>query len=813
MAKDVRADVKRIAVEIPRGIDRTTVNYRIGGDKEGSILRAATNLFPFDFGQISPIFDILSVYTPGPNETIERGFYYGNDVLLVIKDTTDPSVTKYRLRVLVFDSAGNVSSSFNLNSNPEYSYPAGSEPSFPDMFGIQGWILSRFLGVDNIAPDAVSTASGGTARNGNDNNLRTDWVITATSPPWEWKVQFSTQRIVYRYAISATADLNTVGRTPVSWTFEGSNDSANWEILDTQSISTPWMPEETRMFTIPNERAFTYYRFNISASSVANEVAVAEFALNERLASRNAGSFYFCIKGTPILRIEKDDAGNYSTQTIGVNPSGRVSGGTLTVSGEDPSFLGARAIDGKYAVSSDCWRMPTGAGVAWLRYDYGAGRELAISEYRIVGFEAASSSASPKDWTLYGSNAVTPSSLDTPGTDWDVIHQVAGQTSWGDFEPRRFRVVNTKKYRWYGLKITANNGNASFAGLAEFELFPTFIGNGPMAIFSDRLMAVSANNPTLLQSAGPGDDNLIGQDSSSFHFPTGGPITQISTYGFNSSTQGPLTWLLVFKQSSLHVLTGADITVDRKEELTGAIGTLSPHSVVSVPEGVVYVGTSIDGSSSVYILDNLLKNVELGFEIKADLSKIPLEKLKNIVAAYTGNRIYRLFAEGSEYFMDLIAGYERKAWFGPHDRMSSLESIINLTRIGDVSSGPPPAVLYVTSSDLYREESIKTDKDCVIQTKLFDAGFLEMGLYQIIFTAYSPSKNVFVRGEVYDVKDNVKEVGTIEVGEDVQQFYLRFPPLDTKIGKLSGVRIVFPGTGNTRLINMLFDYIVSGKPV
>ncbi|GAK42068.1 hypothetical protein TCA2_4560 [Paenibacillus sp. TCA20] len=68
---------------------------------------------------------------------------------------------------------------------------------------------------------------------------------------------------------------------PKSWTFEGSNDNANWAILDTQVNQISWTKAQKRSFKISNSGIYRYYRLNISDNNGAYYVAIGEIGLIE----------------------------------------------------------------------------------------------------------------------------------------------------------------------------------------------------------------------------------------------------------------------------------------------------------------------------------------------------------------------------------------------------------------------------------------------------------------------------------------------------------------------------------------------------
>lgn len=70
---------------------------------------------------------------------------------------------------------------------------------------------------------------------------------------------------VYSGPYGRTGQLFT--RSPMSWTFEGSNDNDTWTPLDSRAAETDWSRgSETRTYTFANTTAYRYYRITFTAA-------------------------------------------------------------------------------------------------------------------------------------------------------------------------------------------------------------------------------------------------------------------------------------------------------------------------------------------------------------------------------------------------------------------------------------------------------------------------------------------------------------------------------------------------------------------
>jgi hypothetical protein len=96
------------------------------------------------------------------------------------------------------------------------------------------------------------------------------WLSASTFPtgPEWWKVDLGVgnEAPVYEYDIGAAG--NTVrNRDPQAWTFQGSNDDANWVDLDSQSGVSSWTIGEAKTYRPSTVGLYRYYRWLITATN------------------------------------------------------------------------------------------------------------------------------------------------------------------------------------------------------------------------------------------------------------------------------------------------------------------------------------------------------------------------------------------------------------------------------------------------------------------------------------------------------------------------------------------------------------------
>ena len=140
------------------------------------------------------------------------------------------------------------------------------------------------------------------------------------------------------------------------------------------------------------------------------------------------------------------------TMTSHTAPSGTASAST-EYSG---TYAAWRAMDDSNATN---WSTTSGNTLGWLAYEFAAAETIA--SYALTGGGGDGVDSNPQAWTLdYWT-----------GSEWTTLDTVTGETGWSDNEKRTFTIdspVSASKYR---IDVTANNGDANFLNIKEFELF------------------------------------------------------------------------------------------------------------------------------------------------------------------------------------------------------------------------------------------------------------------------------------------------------------------------------------------------------
>lgn len=124
---------------------------------------------------------------------------------------------------------------------------------------------------NNTSPSGIANCSSSPSENYSayklfdDNISNEDFWQTVSGIVKAWvSYKFTKSEIVKKYTMLCNMGAGALDRYPKDWTFEGSNDGANWTVLDTQTNITDWREGVKKEFIIKKEQNFIYYRLNIT---------------------------------------------------------------------------------------------------------------------------------------------------------------------------------------------------------------------------------------------------------------------------------------------------------------------------------------------------------------------------------------------------------------------------------------------------------------------------------------------------------------------------------------------------------------------
>lgn len=186
----------------------------------------------------------------------------------------------------------------------------------------------------------------------------------------------------------------------------------------------------------------------------------------------------------------------------------------ISSSSEHASFPSWKAFDG----SSATYWLGTNGGSDWLAIDLGSGNSEKLHSYAITVNSIPEPTRAPKDWFLEGS---------TDGSTWKRLHAVTGQTGWASGETRTFTCDPPKvAYRHFRIRITANNGDATYTQIQELKLYrdhpaaDVFDGSdalaAPVAIPAEHGVTWAFPNTATIAEPGDGHGLATGQAAAWF---------------------------------------------------------------------------------------------------------------------------------------------------------------------------------------------------------------------------------------------------------------------------------------------------------
>lgn len=205
-------------------------------------------------------------------------------------------------------------------------------------------------------------------------------------------------------------------RFPHTWTFEGSNDGADWTVVDSHVNDRNWEdPSSVRLFTFVNATAFRHYRLNFPVGCTDNG-ALELYQIE-------------CFKASPLD--DRTDA-NASRVTS-----------TSTFFGGNAAML----FDNVFEHRSDHRAALYVSNNAPFEVTYDFGAPVCVNRYRLH-YKSLSGNAerAPYTWTLAGSN---------DKASWSVVDAHTADGNWSYPDVRTFDCSQPGSYRYYRLEVTA----------------------------------------------------------------------------------------------------------------------------------------------------------------------------------------------------------------------------------------------------------------------------------------------------------------------------------------------------------------------
>lgn len=92
------------------------------------------------------------------------------------------------------------------------------------------------------------------------------------------------EKQIEKYTLTGEVGSYYFSEAPKTWSFEGSNNGSDWDVLDTQSEITNWEIGVAKEFTFNNSTSYRYYRWNniiANNSNPTNDLMIGEAELME----------------------------------------------------------------------------------------------------------------------------------------------------------------------------------------------------------------------------------------------------------------------------------------------------------------------------------------------------------------------------------------------------------------------------------------------------------------------------------------------------------------------------------------------------
>jgi len=313
-------------------------------------------------------------------------------------------------------------------------------------------------------------------------------ALNASLPQWLF-IQFPTAITLGKYVVTGSFTVCS----PVDWTLEGSPDATNWVTLDTQSNIIWNADSEDKTFTLPVPLGpYKNFRITVTKSNILSQpVGIIELELWS-LATVQVYKFGAMInnlrfnslvqQGTLVDQaypVNQTASSPYITASRVINApeipimtsATAPAPWIVTGSSENASYPVWRAFNRSVAGTYDAWITAGSVPTGWVKIKYP--NYACVNSYSITSrMDASAPGASPKNWTLEGSNN---------DSTWTVLDTRINISGWGVLDSKNFYFVNYNSYLYYRLTVTANNGHSDM-GIAEINygfniLTPTMSSN------------------------------------------------------------------------------------------------------------------------------------------------------------------------------------------------------------------------------------------------------------------------------------------------------------------------------------------------
>ncbi|WP_202813542.1 glycosyl hydrolase family 95 catalytic domain-containing protein [Arthrobacter sp. ERGS1:01] len=301
--------------------------------------------------------------------------------------------------------------------------------------------------VITFAEQPVVTAPGGPYNTSSsetfaatiDGNPGTKWCVIGPPATVTWQAKLPAAVVVSKYSLTSANDVPD--RDPQQWVLSGSQDGAQWTVLDTRTLPAPFESRlQAKEFSTANTTAYRYYMFDFTPKAGVSHFQVAEISLGG-VSLGGQSSLYLS------------------------SPSGQSDG-----DGKGADIL--RTLDGS---TTTAWLAPNpGAGVVW-QADLGKGQ--ALTSYALTS-STGTPAEDPTSWILEGStDRITWVAVDSqsPGAPFATRGQtltvkLTGTKAYSSYRLTFRGAAGARQLRLAGVALTGNGfSTQSASAVAEYR--------------------------------------------------------------------------------------------------------------------------------------------------------------------------------------------------------------------------------------------------------------------------------------------------------------------------------------------------------
>lgn len=99
------------------------------------------------------------------------------------------------------------------------------------------------------------------------------WSTALTNLPAWLSYNFPKPTVVNAYKLQ----VSIIGEAPSSWQFQASNDEVDWVVLGEEEDIFGWSSQSSKVFTVNNSKAYSFYRLYITSNQNPSGVASSNY--------------------------------------------------------------------------------------------------------------------------------------------------------------------------------------------------------------------------------------------------------------------------------------------------------------------------------------------------------------------------------------------------------------------------------------------------------------------------------------------------------------------------------------------------------